>query len=153
MTPRKSIVLTAILAGLVLLLFGCQNTPKSSAGFRLPDGDVEQGKRAFIDLGCHTCHTVEGVTDLPAPTIQPPVPVTLGGEVAYVKTDGELVTSIVNPSHKIAAGYRSEQVQRGEGSRMPTYGEVMTVRQMIDVVAFLQARYTVVRPGTNPGQQ
>ena len=152
MTPRKSIVLAAILAALVLLLFGCQNTPKSSAGFRLPDGNMEQGKRAFIDLGCHTCHTVEGVTDLPAPTIQPPVPVTLGGQIPFVKTDGELVTSIINPSHKIAAGLRPELVQRGEGSRMPTYGEVMTVRQMIDVVTFLQARYQVVRPGTKPGQ-
>lgn len=151
MTPRKSVVLTALLAGLVLLLLGCQNTPKSSAGFRLPDGDVERGKQAFVDLGCHTCHTLDGVPDLPAPTIQPPVPVTLGGQIPYVKTDGELVTSIINPSHKIAAGLRPELVQRGDGSRMPTYGELMTVRQMIDVVALLQSRYQVVRPGTAPG--
>jgi len=144
-------VITALLAGLVLLMLGCQNTKKSSAGFRLPDGDAESGKKVFVAMGCATCHTVEGVADLPAPTIRPPVPVTLGGPIPFVKTDGELVTSIINPSHKIAAGLRAEEVMRNGASRMPTYGEIMTVRQMIDLVAFLQSRYVVVRPGTNPG--
>ena len=41
---------------------------------------------------------------------------------------------------------RVDAVKRGDGSRMPDYADVMTVRQMIDVVAFLQKRYVVVRP-------
>ena len=126
-------------------LLACNN-PRSGAGFRLPAGDPERGKTAFVDLKCHECHRVAGV-DLPAPTVEPPVPVVLGGEVPHVRTDGELLTSIVNPSHKIAPGYRSELVERDGKSRMPDFSDVMTVRQMIDLVAFLQARYKVVRPG------
>jgi mono/diheme cytochrome c family protein len=148
MAPRKTL-LAALAVALLILLAGCQNTIKAAAGFRLPDGDPKAGHQVFLDMRCHTCHTVLG-GDFPTPTAQPPVPVVLGGERAYVKTDGELVTSIINPSHKIAAGLRPELVQRGDGSRMPTYGELMTVRQMIDVVALLQSRYQVVRPGTAP---
>jgi L-cysteine S-thiosulfotransferase len=122
------------------------NNPRSGAGFRLPAGDPERGKAAFVDLKCHECHRVAGV-DFPAPTVEPPVPVVLGGEVPHVRTDGDLLTSIVNPSHKIAPGYRSELVERDGKSRMPEFSDVMTVRQMIDLVAFLQARYKVVRPG------
>ena len=43
-----------------ILTTGCIN-PRSSAGFRLPDGDVERGKAAFLELKCYTCHTVSGL--------------------------------------------------------------------------------------------
>ena len=33
-----------------LALVGCDTGPKSSQGFRLPDGDPEKGKTAFIAL-------------------------------------------------------------------------------------------------------
>jgi hypothetical protein len=86
--------------------------------------------------------------DLPEPTVDPPVPVILGGEIPHVRTDGDLITSIINPSHKIASGYKDEGVRRGDHSRMADYSDVMTVRQMIDIIAFLHSRYEVVRPGT-----
>ncbi len=134
-----------LFAGLAALAAaGCQN-PRSSAGFSLPAGDADRGKLAFVELKCHECHRVEGA-DLPAPVAVPPVPVVLGGEIPHVKTDGELVASIIHPSHKIARGYPVDAVKRGDGSRMPDYADAMTVRQMIDVVAFLQKRYVVVRP-------
>jgi len=130
---------------LVAGLLGC-NSPRSGAGFRLPAGDAEKGQAAFVELKCHQCHKVEGL-DLPAPTVEPPVPVVLGGEVPHIKTDGDLMTSIVNPSHRIILGHRADLIEKDGASRMPDYGQIMTVRQMIDLVAFLQARYKVVRPG------
>jgi len=134
-----------IAAGLASVAFGgCQN-PRSASGFSLPQGDPDRGKAAFVELKCHECHRVEGA-DLPAPVAAPPVPVVLGGEIPHVKTDGQLVASIIHPSHQIARGYPLDAVKRGDGSRMPDYADVMTVRQMIDVVAFLQKRYVVVRP-------
>lgn len=145
MAPRKSLALVVIAVALLLLLFGCQAGPKSAAGFRLPDGDVERGRQVFVEMRCHVCHRVAGA-DLPLPTIEPSVPVVLGGDVPYAKTDGELVTSIVNPSHQIAPALRKEEVKSGDLSRMPDYGDLMTVRQMIDLVGFLQSRYTVIRP-------
>lgn len=145
MTTRK-LALLAVAAALLLLLVGCQNTAKASAGFRLPDGDPVAGQRVFSEMKCYTCHTVIGL-ELPAPTIDPPVPVVLGGEVSYVKTDGELVTSIINPSHKIPPLLREELVKRDGASRMPDYRDAMNVRELQDLVAFLHTRYEVVRPG------
>jgi L-cysteine S-thiosulfotransferase len=133
--------------GLAAAALGCGPARKSAAGFRLPDGDVEAGRVAFTQLGCASCHTVAGV-DLPAPVADPPVPVVLGGLVTRERTDGELVTAIVDPSHKIAAGYAKQAVMAGERSRMGDFSEAMTVRQLADLVSFLHSRYTVVRPRT-----
>jgi L-cysteine S-thiosulfotransferase len=138
---------TALAVSVALFLFAlaCDTGRKSASGFRLPDGDVEHGRAVFVDLKCNACHRVEGV-DLPAPTVHPEVPVILGGRVPYAKTDGELVTSIINPSYRIVAGYRRDLVAAGERSRMIDTSETITARQMADVVAFLQSRYEVVPP-------
>ncbi len=40
--------------------------------------------------------------DLPAPTVQPPVVVALGGEIDSEMSDGYLVTAIINPSSEAA---------------------------------------------------
>jgi mono/diheme cytochrome c family protein len=127
------------------LALACERGPKSAAGFRLPDGDVARGQASFVALKCNACHRVAG-TDLPGPVAEPSVPVELGGRVARAKTDGELVTAIVDPSHRLAPGYPRAAVQSGSLSRMGDFSEAMTVRDLIDVVAFLQSRYEVVPP-------
>jgi len=133
------------LATLVWVTTACNSGRHSPAGFRLPpDGDVERGKAAFVSLQCHTCHEVRGA-DLPTPTVQPPVPVALGGEVSSVMTDGYLVTSIIYPSYEFAP-YPRDQITVGGKSRMPEYADKVTARQLTDLVAFLQSRYTVRRP-------
>ena len=120
----------------------CSSGRHSSAGFRLADdGDIERGKAAFVALGCSSCHKVSGV-ELPAPTVQPPVPVVLGGEVHKVIPDGFLVASIINPQYKLAQ-YPKEQITISGKSRMPPYADQMTVRQLTDLVAFLQSRYVI----------
>ena len=115
---------------------------QSSRGFRLPEGDVEKGRDAFTVLQCHSCHEVEGVEGLPQPTS---FNLVLGGETTRVKTYGELVTSIINPSHIISPEYQ-EQLLKGDLSPMPEYNHTMNVGQMIDLVAFLDSRYEVVYP-------
>jgi len=132
--------------GLTLaLLAGCNQSPKSSRGFRLPDGDVKKGKQAFLALKCNQCHKVEGV-ELPAPGS---FNLTLGGETQRVRTYGELVTSIINPSHVISDQYQKELADAKE-SPMPRFNHEMTVEQMIDLVAFLQSRYKLVEPPYEP---
>lgn len=133
-----------VMAGLLMLslLPGCDSGLKSSRGFRLPDGDADKGKAAFVELKCYTCHQVEGVAALPAPTA---FNLTLGGETARVKTYGELVTSIINPSHVISEPYR-RQLTDAKLSPMPEFNRTMTVEQVIDLVAFLQPRYKLVEP-------
>ena len=131
---------------LMLFTSACTN-PKSARGFRLPDGDVERGKVAFVQSKCSACHTVKG-TDIPAPSKDYAYVrvVVLGGEVRQVKTYGELVTSIINPSHVLAPGYPKELITKNNQSAMPNFNDTMTVRQLIDLVAFLQSRYELVLP-------
>jgi hypothetical protein len=125
---------------LASLIPGCNTGPKSSRGFTLPDGDVERGKTAFVELQCDACHSVRGA-NLPTPDETPELSVTLGGEVARIKSYGELVTSIINPSHRLAKGYAPEDIQTNEQSNMKNYNDVLTVSQLIDLVAFLQSHY------------
>lgn len=141
----KLLLVVVLLSGAV----ACDSGRHSSAGFRLPaDGNVERGKAAFVALGCHQCHEVPG-TDLPRPTIQPPVPVPLGGVVTREITDGYLVTSIINPSYELAP-YARDFIMVGGKSRMPDYRDSITARQLTDMVAFLQSRYTIQLPTKYP---
>lgn len=138
----KSFIYTAtLLATVFLLIAGCAG-PKSGRGFTLPDGDVDQGKTAFVALNCHSCHTVSGA-DLPDPENRGELIVALGGKTTRIQTYGELVTSIINPSHKVAKKYTENQSGDSDKvkSKMVSNNDTMTVSQLIDIVKFLQAHY------------
>jgi sulfur-oxidizing protein SoxX len=141
----KTLRALSVLLTLGLAIAGCSPSPKSAAGFRLPDGDAEAGLEAFLYMQCNQCHTIKGM-ELPAiPGADPPY-VELGGNVTYVKTYGELVTSIINPSHRLATGYAADLVSVDGKSNMYDYNRHMTVQELIDLVAFLQSHYDVVPP-------
>jgi L-cysteine S-thiosulfotransferase len=135
---NKHFAVLAIVCGLTILS-GCDN-PKSAKGFSLPDGDVEKGKAVFIQLQCNACHVVPGIEQL-ATEGEPALSIALGGEVARISTYGELVTSVINPSHKFPKGYPLAMTQKDGVSRMKNYNDVMTVEQLIDLVSFLQSKY------------
>lgn len=138
-------ILILALAGLVAAS-GCdQEARMSEKGFRLPDGDAEAGRATFLELECHQCHSIKG---MPLPVIpgQDPPYVDLGGKTTRVKTYGELVTAIINPSHRLARGYAKAVVADDGGSKMPVYNDHMTVQQLVDLVMFLQPTYEVVPP-------
>lgn len=135
--------------GLAALLTACVPGRKSAAGFHLPGGDIDRGKLAFTELKCHACHEVAGVA-LPTPVAEPRVPVALGGIVPQSRTDGELVASIVDPSHHLVPGYDLDLVRTGSLSRMGDFSESMSVRQLIDLVAFLHSTYEVRPPVALP---
>ena len=124
-------------------LAGCEPGPRSEKGFRLPDGDAAQGTETFLALKCNACHRVHGV-DLPPPP-EGTEPVVLGGGVPRIKTYGELVTMIINPSHSLAGGHLKGKIARNGMSKMPVYNDTMTVTQLSNLVAFLQARYEIKR--------
>ena len=69
-----------------------------------------------------------------------------------MKTYGELVTSIINPSHKVSAKYAQEfSVTNPDGSsKMERFGfnynYAMSVQELVDVVTFLQSEYKLVVP-------
>ena len=115
----------------------------------MPPGDADKGRQAFVALDCHTCHRVAGV-DLPAPEKEGPVQVLLGGEVLRVRSYGDLVTAIIHPSEGLASGYPKDVLAEGGQSRMPDYGDRMTVSQLIDLVTFLHGHYSRLEPEYAP---
>ena len=131
----------AVICSLAVLGTSCRGS-KSGRGFHLPDGNVDQGRMAFVQLGCNQCHSVNGV-ELAKPKVTSPVQVVLGGDVLRVKTYGQLVTSIINPDHVVSGQYREKL---GDSGRMPDFRNTMTVTQMIDIVAFLHSTYTKIYP-------
>lgn len=131
-----------LVGGFILLFVGCTPDPKSGKGFTLPDGDIERGKTTFVTLQCHACHTVDGL-EFEKPQQTDETMVALGGETPRVQTYGDLVTSIINPSHRFALGYEDEEIKAEGESRMRTYNDEMTITQLIDLVSFLQQHYKV----------
>ena len=129
----------------VLALGACEADRMSEKGFSLPEGNALNGREAFVYMHCHECHTVAG-EEFPALAMADPPFVQLGGNVTRVKTYGQLVTAIINPSHKLAKGYPSELVSNEGESKMPVYNGYMTVQELIDIVAFLQPHYNVYVP-------
>lgn len=135
----------------VALLVGCtQPGANSPAGFRLPSGDPAAGRQAFIDLRCYVCHEVKGIDVKFEGT--PAAMVALGGPVSRVKTYGELVTSIINPTHKLAPDHAGQGGNATSDSLMKLAGvnDVMTVTQLVNLVAFLQPQFKVVPPTYDP---
>jgi hypothetical protein len=118
----------------MLLVAGCG---PGGDGFTLPPGDAERGQEAFLAFRCYDCHHIPGV-DLPPAEEPDQVIVRLGGEVDRPKSYADLVTGIINPSHRLATGYAASMVADDGESRMTVYNDVMTVRQLTDIVTFLQ---------------
>lgn len=132
-----------VLVPIVAVLSACDTGVQSPRGFSLPVGDAAAGKEVFIEFGCLSCHTLKGV-EVPDMEKNPTISVALGGEVTRIKTYAELVTSVINPSHKIARNYPRSMVQEEGGeSKMVIYNDIMTVTQLTDLVTFLQPHYTL----------
>ena len=143
---KRTISMSIVCLGAIALFSGCPMSEKSPIGFRLPEGSIWNGKEAFVKLGCIQCHSIKGEDLIPESTEERKIHVVLGGEITRIKTYGQLVTSIINPSHVINPKYRDTYADEEGKSMMPDFTKDMTVRQMIDITEFLQSRYEVVIP-------
>jgi sulfur-oxidizing protein SoxX len=132
-----------MIACLALFSSACEVGSQSGIGLRLPEGDLARGEKAFHDLGCDGCHAI--VQENKSRKEAPEVVVVLGGKVAHIETHGELVTSIVNPSHGFPRRYPRLKVADAGKSKMPEFNTMMTVEQLIDLTAYLQSKYELER--------
>jgi hypothetical protein len=130
-------------ACLTLLSSGCEVGPKSGIGLRLPEGNLVRGEQAFHDLGCDDCHAI--VQENKSRQEATDIVIVLGGKVAHIETHGELVTSIINPSHGFPRRYPRLEVADAGKSKMPQFNATMTVDQLIDLTAYLQSKYELER--------
>lgn len=72
----------------------------------------------------------------------------LGGSTTSIDTYGQLVTSIINPSHRISNRFPTEEAVRPDdgSSLMRNYNDVLRVTELSDLVSFLQSTYSVKPP-------
>ena len=129
-------------AGVLLLAFALSAysnkdegmTPAN--GFFLPQGDAAAGKKAFANLKCTACHWVQNEADLNVPAAEKPGPLLGPKQAGY--SPGWIANSIVSPSHTIAWDSNGE-AENSELSRMGDFKDTMTVRQLIDLVAYVRS--------------
>ncbi|KGJ93735.1 hypothetical protein [Colwellia psychrerythraea] len=125
-------------------LFSCDLGPKSPKGFSLPEGNIDEGKLVFLKYQCLACHVLEGLEPQPEQDNNPKFSVFLGGKNTEVKTYADLLTSVINPSHKFAKGYMLDSIQTEGVSNMTVYNDVMTVTELVNLVTFLQSNYELI---------
>jgi hypothetical protein len=141
--PEDSLRTLLLVIVAVLTLPGCD---RDTQGFALPEGDAESGRVEFVDLGCIDCHRIMGDPELSEMDPEAEIRIILGGPTSRVQTYGNLVTSIINPSHHVRRG-DSEMMSNPDGSsRMRSYNDLMTVQQLVDLVTFLEEHYEVWTP-------
>lgn len=134
----------AVLMSLALLGSGCSQESVANRGFSLPPGDLENGRLMFLEYKCIECHTISGTEfsdDEWRLEEDGGIAVMLGGPTTKVQTYGDLVTSVINPSHRLAKGYPEEKVAEDGESKMAYYNQVMTVEDLVDIVTYLKSKY------------
>lgn len=129
---RSSALVTAFLFVLLVGLMA-HGAEKGEVTLTLPMGDPVAGREAFLALSCTSCHRVAGETGLPEPVSATPGP-TLG---RYEGKQGAAAVgmSIFAPSHDITATI--PQPREDDLSPMPDFTRAMTVRQFLDIIAYL----------------
>src|SRR5206468_8024040 len=104
--------------------------------FSLPPGDVAAGRQAFVDLKCYACHAIRG-EQFP---LQPGETATAGPDLAGMgghHPTEYLVESIVNPNAVLVDG---PGYIGGDGRSIMPAAPDMTVRQLVDLVAYLKSQ-------------
>ena len=124
-----------------LVALGLSGCDQSSKGFSLPPGDIAQGEQVFKDMQCLSCHIMEGYE---RPEGDWELSVALGGKGTSLKTYGELVTSVINPSHRLAKVDDMTAIQVDGKSVMPVYNNLMSVSELVDLVTFLESKYELM---------
>jgi len=107
-----------------------------TATINFPAGNPEAGRLVFRTRKCFVCHQVAGPEGQGLKTrtsISAPL---LDSRIAQ-KDPGEVITGIIAPSHKV-----SESIAKESGGKLSPMGDftsTMTVRELIDLVAFLRS--------------
>jgi len=113
--------------------------------FRFRGGNSDEGRQAFSVLNCIQCHSVMN-EEIPNPPESQRIEVALAAEVRFVKSYEDLIIAITNPRHVINEHYRAilldTQVQGELEPFMPDLTDQMSVKQLMDLTAFLHQAYS-----------
>ncbi len=103
---------------------------------KIPEGDREEGKFVFDDMRCWQCHKIAGEVFGTIKEEEGGVGPDLTG-IGGIQTTEYLMESILNPSAVVVSGEGFAGLDGA--SKMPEYHDTMTLREMVDIVAYLKS--------------
>ena len=111
----------------------------AAAAVVLPKGEPRAGRQAFLDLKCTVCHRVTQEPDFPAPVSR-----SRGPDLDHtlrLRSPSEVAAAIIVPSHSMSLKTSDEIKKQLEGvlSPMGDFSRTMTVRQLADLLPYLQS--------------
>jgi cytochrome c1 len=109
--------------------------------FTWPKGDPVKGREVFVKLECYSCHEVKG-EKFPAPSGDIGPELSMMGPLHEVEYFAE---AIINPNAVVEKGKGYEAADGS--SKMPSYNDLATVQEVIDLVAYLKGlRPPITKP-------
>lgn len=141
-----AVVLIGVFLGIGFLAGRASSLNTEARGFQLPAGDLEAGRKAFADLGCMGCHSINKPLNDEQAVLHEEKTIALGGAVRRLRTHGELVTAIIHPNCTVIKGTPESFLDSEGNSTMPDWTDRMTTQQLIDLVTYLNDQYVVVLP-------
>jgi mono/diheme cytochrome c family protein len=111
-------------------------TPKDWK-FSLAKGNPDEGRKIFVELECYKCHEVKGERFPDVASGEKGV----GPELSHMAGMHPVeffAESIVNPNAVIDDDAKERGYVGADGrSKMPEYGDVLTVKQLTDLATYL----------------
>ena len=105
--------------------------------FTLPQGDPNQGRKIFVELECYKCHEIKGET-FPAVAkgekgVGPELSLMAGMHPVEFFAESIMNPNAVTDPAAKEKGYLGEDGK----SKMPNYNDILTVKQVVDLAAYL----------------
>lgn len=111
--------------------------------FALPPGDPKVGREVFVKMECYACHEVAGEGFPPPKEDLDKAGLALTGMGAHHPPE-YLAESIIDPNAVIVEG---QGYTGPDGlSIMPSYSDLLTLQELIDLVAYLTSLHGVKMP-------
>jgi mono/diheme cytochrome c family protein len=144
------LILLTVLSGSVLLA-SCskeQKQPEADGGmaehgmsaswkFTLPQGDPVEGRKTFVESECYKCHEVKGETFPAVAAAEKGVGPELS-QMAGMHPVEFFAESVMNPNAVMDPDAKGKGYLGDDGkSKMPDYSDSLTVKQIVDVAAYL----------------
>lgn len=105
--------------------------------FTLPKGDPVEGRKMFVQLECYKCHEVKGEA-FPAVAVGEKGVGPELSQMAGMHPVEFFAESVMNPNAVIDADAKEKGYLGEDGkSKMPDYGDILTVKQVTDLAAYL----------------
>lgn len=131
--PLLALVLAALAS---ITALSAESHAQGHAGHSTHPADAARGRQVYADLECYRCHAIHGESFAGAPGDVKTAGPDLTGMGSYHPAE-YLAESVVNPDAVIVEG--AGFTGAGRLSIMPSYADRLTVRQLLDLVAYLQS--------------